>query len=241
MPVAKVINKGWPVKIWTNEIDDNALSQLENISQMPFIHKHVAAMPDVHWGMGATIGSVIPTKGAIIPAAVGVDLGCGIGNYAMWFAANGFSMTGLDLSKNAIDLANKRVIQKGVNCQFVVKDMTEIVQDFDNIFNFAYDWEVLHHIFPENRKRYVSNVHRMLRSNGKYFSLCFSEDEPAKFGGNGKYRKTPLGTTLYFSSEQELRNLFESFFIIEQLYTTEVRGKKGTHIAIKALMRKKDT
>jgi tRNA-splicing ligase RtcB len=78
MPIQKVVNKGKPVKIWTEDIDDNALEQLENLSQMPFIHKHVAIMPDVHWGMGATIGSVIPTKGAIIPAAVGVDLGCGM-------------------------------------------------------------------------------------------------------------------------------------------------------------------
>lgn len=68
----------FPVKVWTNEIDDNAISQLENMAQMPFIHKHIAAMPDVHWGMGATIGSVIASKGAIIPAAVGVDLGCGM-------------------------------------------------------------------------------------------------------------------------------------------------------------------
>lgn len=78
MPVMRVINKGSPVKVWTDEIDDNAVSQLENMSRMPFIHKHIAAMPDVHWGMGATIGSVIPSKGAIIPAAVGVDLGCGM-------------------------------------------------------------------------------------------------------------------------------------------------------------------
>lgn len=78
MSIKKVINKGMPVKIWTDDIDDNAMSQLENMSQMPFIHKHIAAMPDVHWGMGATIGSVIPSKGAVIPAAVGVDLGCGM-------------------------------------------------------------------------------------------------------------------------------------------------------------------
>lgn len=78
MPVMRVINGGKPVKVWTDEIDDNALLQLENMSRMPFIHKHIAAMPDVHWGMGATIGSVIPSKGAIIPAAVGVDLGCGM-------------------------------------------------------------------------------------------------------------------------------------------------------------------
>ena len=85
MPVHKVIiaekatgAKGAPVKVWTDEIDQNAIEQLENISKMPFIHSHVAAMPDVHWGMGATIGSVIPSKGAVIPAAVGVDLGCGM-------------------------------------------------------------------------------------------------------------------------------------------------------------------
>lgn len=78
MPVKKVINEGMPVKIWTDDIEESALAQLRNISRMPFIHKHVAAMPDVHWGMGATIGSVIPSKGAIIPAAVGVDLGCGM-------------------------------------------------------------------------------------------------------------------------------------------------------------------
>lgn len=78
MPIKKVINKGTPVKIWTDEIDDNAIAQLENMSKLPFIHKHIAAMPDVHWGMGATIGSVIPSKGAIVPAAVGVDLGCGM-------------------------------------------------------------------------------------------------------------------------------------------------------------------
>ena len=68
------------VKSWTNGVifDENAKKQVLNIASMPFIHKHVAIMPDVHWGMGATVGSVIPTKGAIIPAAVGVDIGCGM-------------------------------------------------------------------------------------------------------------------------------------------------------------------
>lgn len=78
MTFKKVISGKSPVKIWTDDIDENAMRQLENMAQMPFIHKHIAAMPDVHWGMGATIGSVIPSKGAVIPAAVGVDLGCGM-------------------------------------------------------------------------------------------------------------------------------------------------------------------
>ncbi len=69
-----------PIKAWIKgvQLEDAARQQLLNVADLPFIHKHVAVMPDVHWGMGATIGSVIPTKGAIIPAAVGVDIGCGM-------------------------------------------------------------------------------------------------------------------------------------------------------------------
>lgn len=67
-----------PVKIWTNDIDENAKGQLRNMAQLPFIHKHIAVMPDVHWGCGSTVGSVIPTIKAIVPAAVGVDIGCGM-------------------------------------------------------------------------------------------------------------------------------------------------------------------
>lgn len=72
--------RGVPVKAWTKgvEMADNARDQIMNVATLPFIHKHVAVMPDVHWGMGCTIGSVIATKGAIIPAAVGVDIGCGM-------------------------------------------------------------------------------------------------------------------------------------------------------------------
>ena len=69
-----------PIKAWTKgvQLEDQARQQLLNVAKLPFIYKWVAAMPDVHWGIGATVGSVIPTKGAIIPAAVGVDIGCGM-------------------------------------------------------------------------------------------------------------------------------------------------------------------
>lgn len=71
---------GAPIKAWTRgvPIEDAARRQIENVARLPFVHKHVAIMPDVHWGIGATVGSVIPTVGAIIPAAVGVDIGCGM-------------------------------------------------------------------------------------------------------------------------------------------------------------------
>src|SRR5260221_838907 len=71
---------GVPIKAWTKGVvlEDEARKQLINAAQLPFVFKWIAAMPDVHWGIGATVGSVIPTKGAIIPAAVGVDIGCGM-------------------------------------------------------------------------------------------------------------------------------------------------------------------
>ena len=79
MPIQQTLNKGKvPVHIWTRDLQSEALDQLTNIARMPFVHHHVAAMPDVHFGIGATVGSVIPTRGAIIPAAVGVDIGCGM-------------------------------------------------------------------------------------------------------------------------------------------------------------------
>ena len=74
------VEGGRHVKMWTRgvPIEDEAKKQLENIARMPFVHSHLAVMPDVHVGKGATVGSVIATQGAIIPAAVGVDIGCGM-------------------------------------------------------------------------------------------------------------------------------------------------------------------
>ncbi|MDO5651204.1 MAG: RtcB family protein [Moraxella sp.] len=82
MSIKLVLNEntktGVPVKIYTTDVEQKALSQLYAMSQLSFVHGHIAVMPDVHVGIGATVGSVIPTKSAIIPAAVGVDIGCGM-------------------------------------------------------------------------------------------------------------------------------------------------------------------
>jgi tRNA-splicing ligase RtcB len=79
MAIKRTFTKGRvPVRVWTDDIDSQTIDQLVNVSRLPCVHSHVAAMPDVHLGIGATVGSVIPTRGAIIPAAVGVDIGCGM-------------------------------------------------------------------------------------------------------------------------------------------------------------------
>ncbi|CAB5720842.1 RNA-splicing ligase RtcB [Delftia tsuruhatensis] len=74
------VEGGVPIKMWTRgvPVEDEARKQLENAARLPVVFRHVAAMPDVHLGIGATVGSVIPTVKAIIPAAVGVDIGCGM-------------------------------------------------------------------------------------------------------------------------------------------------------------------
>ncbi|MFO1010299.1 MAG: RtcB family protein [Planctomycetota bacterium] len=74
------VEDGVPIKAWVRGVpfEDEAKKQLHNVARLPFVHPWVAAMPDVHWGIGATVGSVVPTIGAIIPAAVGVDIGCGM-------------------------------------------------------------------------------------------------------------------------------------------------------------------
>lgn len=98
---------GVPIKAWTEGVtlDEKALEQLQRTAQLPFIHGHLAVMPDVHWGMGATIGSVFPTIGAVVPAAVGVDIGCGM-------CAVRTSMTATDLPDNLLPM--RRAIEKAV-------------------------------------------------------------------------------------------------------------------------------
>jgi tRNA-splicing ligase RtcB len=94
MPVIQELREGRvPVKIYTGEIEPAARLQLVNLSTLPIVHHHVAAMPDVHLGIGATVGSVIPTLKAIIPAAVGVDIGCGM-------MAARLSLTGNDCAES---------------------------------------------------------------------------------------------------------------------------------------------
>ncbi|MBK8726300.1 MAG: RtcB family protein [Holophagaceae bacterium] len=101
-----------PIKMWTpvHEVESQALTQLKNIAALPWVFKHVAVMPDVHFGKGATVGSVIAMKDAVAPAAVGVDIGCGM-------AALKTNLMASDLpeSLKALRLGIERAIPVGFN------------------------------------------------------------------------------------------------------------------------------
>src|SRR3954453_7202913 len=81
MSLAQIKGQKVDIRLWTrpHEVEAVALDQLRNISALPWVFHHVAAMPDVHFGKGATVGSVVAMQGAVSPAAVGVDIGCGMG------------------------------------------------------------------------------------------------------------------------------------------------------------------
>jgi SAM-dependent methyltransferase len=173
------------------------------------------------------IGTVKPCKA--------VDLGCGIGHYAVYLAQRGFEVTGIDISPTAINLAQEKAKKERVTCKFIVGDVLGNLEEVKDTYDFAYDWSLLHHVYPEKRSIYVDNVNKILNSGGHYLSVCFSEKD-LLFGGSGKYRETPLGTVLYFSSEEELKDLFSRFFRIIELKTIKIEGKSAPHHAIYALM-----
>jgi len=167
-----------------------------------------------------------------------IDLGCGAGNYAIYLAGRGFEVTGVDFSPTAIRIAKENTERKGVKCNFFVADVVDKLDNLNQTWDFVYDWGLLHHIFPEQRQKYIENVSRILNPKGKYLSVCFSEKDTG-FGGSAKFRKTQLGSVLYFSCEDELRKLFKAYFQIIDLRTVEISGKFESHIFNYAFMERK--
>jgi len=196
-------------------------------------------LEDIPWNIETPPDALVMLveSGEVKPSKT-IDLGCGTGNYAIYLASIGFEVTGIDISESAIKIAKRNAKKKGIKCNFLVADVLGDLDEVCETFDFAYDWELLHHIFPEERKKYIENVHRILNSMGKYLSVCFSEKDP-QFGGSRKYRETRLGTVLYFSSEDELRDLLKPYFDIKELKTIEISGKSGSHLANYVFVKRK--
>jgi 2-polyprenyl-3-methyl-5-hydroxy-6-metoxy-1,4-benzoquinol methylase len=91
-----------------------------------------------------------------------IDLGCGAGNYAIYLASIGFNVTGIDISPSAIKTAEENAKKRGAKCKcnFLVVDILGDLDEVKQTFDFTYDWQLLHNVFPEKRKKYVENVYR---------------------------------------------------------------------------------
>lgn len=166
-----------PIKAWIDgvELEDAAKQQLLNVASMPFIHKHVAVMPDVHWGMGATIGSVIATSGAIIPASVGVDIGCGM-------MAVKTSLTASELPDNLHEIRSEierlvphgRTNKGGKGDRGAWNDVpTKQASDWASVFADRYKAIVEKH--PKAEARNTANHLGTLGGGNHFIELCTDE------------------------------------------------------------------
>jgi tRNA-splicing ligase RtcB (3'-phosphate/5'-hydroxy nucleic acid ligase) len=163
--------EGVPIKAWTQgvPVEDEARRQLINIARLPFVYRHVAAMPDVHLGIGATVGSVIPTVGAIIPAAVGVDIGCG-----MCAVRTSLRAEHLPDSLREIRLA----IEEAVPVGFAMHKETPMSVSKAWRKRFAEDYKEMIARFPKLEPKEASAAPRQLGTLGggnHFIELCLDE------------------------------------------------------------------
>ena len=167
-----------PIKHWTRGVplEDAAREQLRNIARLPFIHKHVAVMPDVHLGKGATVGSVVPTLGAVIPAAVGVDIGCGM-------IAARTTLTASDLPENLGPL--RTAIEKAVpHCRTLGRGKRDVgawanppplaIAGWSQL---AKDFERIKQIHPPLAKANHLAHLGMLGTGNHFVEVCLDEEQ----------------------------------------------------------------
>lgn len=210
---------GAPLKMWTKgvRVEDKAMDQLRNVAKLPFIHQHVAAMPDVHWGMGATVGSVIATKGAIVPAAVGVDIGCGMCAWQLSLKADQLP-DNLHAIRTEIEAAipHGRTDNGGTNDSGAWSDLPETVAQRWSRLSDRYKA-----IIDKHPKAATGNTARHLGSLGTgnhFVEICLDEADHVwvmlHSGSRGVGNK--LGTYFIEKAKEEMRRYHIDKFLPDQ-------------------------
>jgi tRNA-splicing ligase RtcB len=217
-------DQGVPIKAWTKGValEEPARNQLLNAAQLPFVHKWIAAMPDVHYGIGATVGSVIPTKRAIIPAAVGVDIGCGM-------MAIETSLTAKDLPGNLKNLrtAIEKAVPHGRTNQGKSGDrgawsrLPDRVQDIWKVLTPGYESIVAKH--PSVSRGNTANHLGTLGTGNHFIEVCLDEVDHLWFmlhsGSRGVGNR--LGTYFIELARNDMRRLQKNLPDIDLAYFDE--------------------
>lgn len=153
-----------------------------------------------------------------------LDLGCGTGNYAIYLAKRGFSMTGVDISERALQFARRKAEEAGVEINFVLSDATEL--RLPGPFDFIFDYSLLHHIHEGKLREYAHQSAGLLSTKGKLLLVCFSEkdeDSGGKHEAVGKY-----GNVIFFRTAKEIRAAYKE---LAQVYYYETALGKRLHHA----------
>jgi 2-polyprenyl-3-methyl-5-hydroxy-6-metoxy-1,4-benzoquinol methylase len=169
-------------------------------------------------------------SGKLKPCKV-IDVGCGEGFYSIYLASKGFEVTGIDISEKAIRYAKENAQKHGVNVKFMVLDGMDLLK-LKEQFDFVFEWALMHLIMLPQRRKYVEDISRILKKGAKYLSASFNEKDSHLGKPCQRLRivppgsKMPAGTKLYFSSLEELKELFKPHFkIIEAKIITMPVGR----------------
>ncbi len=208
--------EGAPLKLWDSngEFAGNAMQQLKNVASLPFIHKHVAGMPDVHWGMGATIGSVIATKGAVVPAAVGVDIGCGMMAVQTSLTAN-ILPDNLHSLRSAIELVvpHGRTDNGGKNDKGSFNELPNSHANRWSSLNDRYHQILVRHPKAES---YNNALHMGTLGTGNHFiEVCLDENDSVWLMLHSGSRGAGNKIGMYFI--EQARREMERYFIGQYL------------------------
>lgn len=153
-----------------------------------------------------------------------LDICCGVGTNTVYLAQNGFEVTGIDISSKALEYAKEKAEQAKVNIRFMVRNFLELPFE-DEEFDFAFDMGCFHHVKPDDRSTFIKGVNRVLKRDGSYLMVCFSD------------RKGPGWN--HFTTE-EITQLFSDLFRIKRIeHVSSPEGDNRVRYFYQVLMQKK--
>lgn len=202
------VEGGRIIKSWTKGVlfEDHAKAQLNNIAKLPFIHKHVAAMPDVHAGIGATVGSVVATKGAIVPAIVGVDLSCGM-------VACQTTLTASDLPESLAALRaqiEREVPHGGPGLTGAWQEPLKAIVEAPGTIDLMARYRGLIDKHPKISNKWVLNQLGTLGTGNHFVEVCLDESQNVwvMLHSGSRGPGNSIGTYFIDKAKEEMRRFF---------------------------------
>jgi ubiquinone/menaquinone biosynthesis C-methylase UbiE len=181
---------------------------------------------DLPWERGTPReGLVELVEAGEIKIGKALDTCCGAGTNDIYLAKKGFEVTGLDISKKAVEIAKKRAERENVRIEFMVRNFLELPFE-DEEFDFVLDSGCFHHVHVEDRSKYINGVHRVLKTGGRYFLLCFS------------YKNGPAWN--HFTRKQIVQLFSEHFRILTLKHIESKEGDAVYRFFYNALMEKRE-
>ncbi len=171
-----------------------------------------------------------------------LDIGCGTGHFSIYLARHGFTVTGIDISANAIAQARKNAATARVKATFKTIDASN-VDTVGGRYNFALEWGLLHFLMPEFRQSYIHSLAQLMNGKALYMVLTFNDQSPEWGGPDLKYRVGLTGPRLYYSSMDELLELYQPYFTVleSRIRPTFFQNSGNEHLENYLLLERKTT